>query len=343
MSLAESGYECVVYGYKRGLYDVNTFSEDISVHVLGEMRNGEVFTNLKTIYKDIKRIIREHGFGCLYYSFGILSSLLMARKGLKYVYEISDIAYAYPKYDKLSLLLRTLDKRIIRKSALTVMTSGGFYEYFGIKDEKILIQPNRVSCVFKDLDRIPMNLSSNGFKFAFVGAVRYETVLEFARIIGEDFPQHEFHFYGGGSKETLDHISDLVEKHGNIKYHGTFKNPDELVSIYNAIDIVVACYDVCSQNVRIAEPNKLYESLCFCKPIIVSGGTYLAERVRQLKCGFVLDNQSSGSISNLIKQLNVADLNDISERESRLDEEEYIDDVSLLKEKIEEIVCRGSN
>lgn len=343
MSLAESGYDCVVYGYKRGLYDVNTFPEGITIHVLGEMRNGEVFANLKIIHKDIKRIIREHGFDCLYYGFGILSSLLMARKGLKYVYEISDIPYAYPKYDKLSSFLRTLDKRIIKKSTLTVMTSGGFYEYFGIKDKKIIIQPNRVSRVFKDLDRIPLNLSSCGFRFAFIGAVRYKTVLEFAQIIGEYFPRHEFHFYGGGSKETLNRVSDLVEKHGNIKYHGPFKNPDDLVSIYNAIDIVVACYDVCSQNERIAEPNKLYESLCFCKPIIVSGGTYLAERVQQLQCGFILDNPSRDSISKLIKQLDVASLNEISERESRLDEKEYIDDVSLLKERIDEFVCRDLN
>lgn len=341
-SIAQAGYDCVVYGYKRGLYDVNSFPEGITVHDLGEMRNGEGLANLRIVRKDIGKIIRKFGSNSLYYSFGILPSLLLARAGVNYIYEISDIPYAYPKYKRITWLLRKIDKRIVTKSALTVMTSGGFYNYLGIKDEKIIVQPNRVSSIFKGMERTPMNLSAPRFRFAFVGAIRYNTVLIFAQIIGEEFPQYEFHFYGGGSKERLEQVSALTEKHPNIQYHGTFKNPDDLNSIYKSIDIVVACYDVSSQNERIAEPNKLYESLCFCRPIIVSGGTYLAERVRELQCGFVLDDHSRDSISNLIKQIDVALINDISRRESLLDEKEYMDDVYLLAGRIRDVVCRYS-
>ena len=58
-----------------------------------------------------------------------------------------------------------------------------------------------------------------------------------------------------------DHINWL--KFPNVKLHGKFKNPSDLSVIYNKIDLNVICYDTTSINVRIAEPNKLYESIFF--------------------------------------------------------------------------------
>ncbi len=337
-ALAKSGYNCVVYGYNRGLYDVNKYPDSIECHVLGTMHNGELYANLKTIRKDVKQILRDNGTDCLYYCFGIISLVsIFARKNIKFVYEISDIPYAYPKYKRLSFLIKALDKIIIKRSSLTVMTSGGFNDYFKVKDDRIIIQPNKVSPVLRNIDRRPRELTECRYKFAFVGSIRYNTVLRFAQIIGEVFPQHEFHFYGGAAKDRLSQVLALAEKHENIKYHGLFKSPDDLISIYNAIDIVVACYDNSSQNERIAEPNKLYESICFCKPIVVSGGTYLADRVKELRCGFVLENQSGDSIANFIRQIDVASVNEISNRDMLLSEDDYIDDMSLLTERIREL------
>jgi glycosyltransferase involved in cell wall biosynthesis len=337
-ALAKSGYNCVVYGYNRGLYDVNKYPDSIELHELGTMHNGEVYANLKTIRKDVKQIIRDNGTDCLYYCFGLLSLIFVfARKDIKYVYEISDIPYAYPKYDRIRFLIKALDKIIIRQSSLTVMTSGGFNNYFKVKNGRIIIQPNKVSPILKNLDRSPRELTVCRYKFAFIGSIRYNTVLRFAQIIGEVFPQHEFHFYGGAAKDRLSQVLALAEKYDNIKYHGLFKSPDDLISIYNAIDIVVACYDNSSQNERIAEPNKLYESICFCKPIVVSGETYLADRVKELGCGFVLENQSRDSIVRFIRQIEVSSVNDISNRDLSLSEDDFIDDMSILTKRISDV------
>ena len=39
-SLQQAGFECAVYGYNRGNYDINTYPETIKVKVLGSMENG---------------------------------------------------------------------------------------------------------------------------------------------------------------------------------------------------------------------------------------------------------------------------------------------------------------
>lgn len=334
MSICDSGYNCVVYGYHRGIYDVNTFPEYVPVHTLGEMDNGKVFDNLRTMRKDVKNIITENGNDCVYYCFGMLSAALFASKGVRYIYEISDIPYAYPRYEKLIFLLKALDRRIIDHSLLTVMTSGGFKKYLKADGDKIVLQPNRVSALLKGTNRTPLALTENRFRFAFIGAIRYNTVFKFAEVVGKEFPQHEFHFYGGAKAETLEKVEELVKTYENIEYHGLFKSPGDLVSIYKNVDIVIACYDIASQNERILEPNKLYESLCFCKPIVVSDGTYLADRVKELQCGFVLDGQNQHEISSFIKQIDLEEVIEISQRNALLQEGEYIDDVTMLTTKI---------
>lgn len=337
-SICDAGYNCVVYGYHRGIYDINTFPEYVSVHKLGEMVNGKVIENFRMMRKDVKHIIAENGKDCIYYCFGMLSAVMFARKGVKYIYEISDVPYAYPRYDKFNFVLKALDRRIIGHSLLTVMTSGGFKKYLNVDGDKIVVQPNRVNALLKGVKRTPLCHKEERFRFAFIGAIRYNTVLRFAKVIGKEFPQHEFHFYGGAKVETLEKVNELVKTYGNIEYHGLFKSPADLASIYKNVDIVIACYDIASQNERIAEPNKLYESLCFCKPIIVSGGTYLADRVKSLQCGFVLDEQSEQAISSFIKQIDPSVVNEISRREALLQEGEYIDDVTVLTSKIHSLI-----
>ena len=46
-ALMNAGYHCIVYGYRRGLYDVNDFPEGIEVNVLGEIKNGDYKNNFK--------------------------------------------------------------------------------------------------------------------------------------------------------------------------------------------------------------------------------------------------------------------------------------------------------
>ena len=338
VSFAEAGYECVVYGYNRGCYDVNTFPCGIEVNVLGTLNNGDSISNLIEMRKNLGGIIKANGRDCIYYSFGFLSSFLLSLKTkIDYIYEISDILYAYPKYDKFSWILKKIDRRIIRKAKLIVMTSGGFKEYIGVYDDKIIIQPNKISSIFSKYRRNKYTFNAQKLKFAFIGAIRYESIFRFAQVIGEHFQQHEFHFYGGASDSVIKQVIDLCERYCNIKYHGVFKSPDDLPKIYNEIDIVVACYDINSLNERIAEPNKLYESIFFCKPIIVSAQTYLANRVKKLGCGFVLEKQDKDEMIDFINKLNEGILDDISKRELMINNNEVVDDVSELISHIEKM------
>lgn len=328
----DAGYRCFVYGYRRGLYDVNDFPDGIEVNVFGEVKNGDYKNNYIRIKADVTSVYRLHGKNALYYAFGFMPSLFFAFKRVCFIYECSDVFYAYPQFDRVRWLLKRVDKWMIRKSKVTVMTSGGFADFFGLTgDEKVVVLPNRVSPRLKSLERKSLSVS-NSLSFGFVGSIRYQNVFRFAEVIGKEFPQHSFHFYGGGDMQTMERVEALSVEYPNVHYHGKFKSPEDLSKIYEDLDIVVACYDNASLNERIAEPNKLYESLFFCKPIIVSPNTYLSKRVQDLECGFIVDANEYNSVKDFIANLSIDEVSRISENELHTPVAEIIDSpIELIK------------
>lgn len=341
ISLQEAGFECVVYGYNRGYYDVNTFPKTINVNVLGMMENGSSRKNFITAKKNLDNIIRENGHNCIYYTFGFLASFLISFKKVAFVYEISDILYAYPKYNKIRWIMKLIDRRLINKAQCVVMTSGGFQSFYKRFDQKVLILPNKVNSSLIKIKRNILDTKSHCIRFAFIGAIRYNSIFRFAQTIGERFPNHEFHFYGGAPQSTLNRVHALTTKYKNVILHGPFKSPEDLPQIYYNVDVVVACYDTNSLNECIAEPNKLYESILFCRPIVVSKGTYLADRVAKYKCGFSIDPSSSESIYSFLQALNFEELRKISYIEQHTDVKEVVNDATELVNTLKGIVRHG--
>lgn len=331
-SFLNAGYGVEVYGFDRNIYRQNAAIEGVNFHILNEQKDGSNYL-LKTIqfHKGIQSIIKkENKNECIFYSFGFAITLFMLLNRVLYIYEISDILYGYKKYVGFQWLFKIIDKILIKKSLLTVMTSEGFLNYL-YKNERthdIIIQPNRLTANFLKISRPSIKqINSNKLVFSYVGAIRYpNTVFRFAKIIGKSYPNFQFHFYGesylsGQAKK----ISDEYE---NVFYHGAFKNPEDLEKIYQNIDILVACYDTEGLNERIAEPNKLYESLYFKKPIIVSKGIFLEKQVMKYKSGFSIDATSDKNIYNFLNELRIEKLKEIQNNISSVNLEDIIDDNS---------------
>ena len=335
-SFIAGGFDVDIYGIDRGKYNENACVSGKNITIIDKQTDGKnhlrkFINNLKAIKKITETYDKSD---TLFYSFGYALSLSLKLNGCKnYVYEISDILYGYKKFEFLMPLFKKLDIFLIRKSKLTVMTSEGFANFFFRNKwpDNIIIQPNKLNVFFLDKQRPSINfdLNSHKLRFAYVGAFRYpNTVFRFAKIIGEHYPQHEFHFYGDSTltKEVI----LISEKYDNVKYFGPFKNPDDLISIYDNLDLVVACYDIQSLNERIAEPNKLYEALFFNKPIIVSEKTFLSKKVKDIECGYIIDASKDETLINFIDSLKNEDINSKRKNISKIKKQEIIDDDSIM-------------
>lgn len=305
----EEGFEVNVYAFSRS-EDIYNDNIDLPFEIIGTFSNSLTYRErLPIIYKAISRLKKKyHEEDVLFYLFGLDIALIysMGSCRSKYIYEESDLVHTYYKNTIIKKAFEIVDKWIIRKSFMTVFTSEGFsiYHFGNTRPHNCWIITNRLNSSIKSVKAVE-KVQRDNLSIGFVGMLRFESVISFIDVYCARYPQNEFHLYGNantGTDENKKRFEEL-KKYPNCHFHGVFRNPTDLPSIYSNIDLVLSTYDVTCDNVRYAEPNKLYESIYFETPIIVSSNTFLAQRVKELGIGFDIDAKNTQCIIDFLENL----------------------------------------
>lgn len=350
-SIIDKGYPYKVYGFEDGSYNTDLSSIPFTItEILERPRCRTYFEKIKAVlypYKCFYDIMKRNKSDCIYYIFGYELAKIFHVLGCRnYIYEEADINSAKKDNKLRRAIAIKLDKRIAMKSKLTIYTSEGFVEYlYGTNSPKpnYIIVPNKLSNYFNESKRKRniIQLHPSHLRFGFIGLIRYpKTIFKFATIIATKYPQHEFHFFGGLSSGLK--IPVGLDSSQNIYFHGPFANPDDLEKIYSQIDINIACYDTSSVkyaiNVKVAEPNKLYESIFFNVPLIVSSDTYVGKRVTAMGVGATLECDEEEKITDFINSLSFEVLESYRINASLISTEDLIYNPHELLEKIAPLV-----
>ena len=328
------GVEVDVYGYKRDVNFTNKLS-CVDPVLIGQVQANRYATRVFSGWKSVSKIIKKYPKDTLFYVWGFDIAIVHALRKTKYIYEISDIRYTqFPLC--LNYIFKWIDRWMIKRSVKTLVTSEGFVEFIAGSDavrSKYILMPNKLSPILRNFERPENEFEHTKIRIGYVGFYRYpDTILKMARIVGERFENIEFHFWGIGPAEMLEQIHSLTCQYPNIYEHGAFKNPDDLPRVYSTIDVVACNYDTNGINERIAEPNKLYESIFFNKPLIVSIGTFLSKQVMRLGCGFVIDSLKEEAIYSFLSSLDKSELRKIAKTEKNIDTIHLIEDYSKVWE-----------
>lgn len=302
----DHGYEVEAYAFSRG-EEAYAQSKMFPIRIIGKHDLSMGYIERAIIIKNSMRELFKkyrHDDIIYYFFFFDVASIGHFFCHKPYIYEESDIPYTRISNPIVLSFMARLDRRIIRKSILTTMTSEGFVEYhFGEnKPDNILVVPNRVNERLNQLayNEVPTDIEH--INFSFIGGFRYLSTLNFFKYGAKHFPQHTFSIYGK-IMAYKNEIEELAANYDNILIHGSFKNPDDLPAIYGETDLVLANYDASSINARYAEPNKMYESIYFHTPIVVSSGTYIARKVAGLGIGYDLDSNCEKDVIDFISSL----------------------------------------
>lgn len=303
----QHGFNVAVYSFRRDREDTPN-SLPYQPIIIGEIISANYLKRLFTYLRGVSSVLRKHKHdkNILYFVFGldlaIFLRLLRTRKS-EYIYEEADLVQTYGSNRIILKILNYLDKTTILKAKLALLTSEGFVEYHFPKTkcpENIVIVPNKLNPTIQQYPTIVKTCTDiSHLQFAFVGGARFDSIDFFVETLLANFPQHEFHFYG----PVEERMNRFRATYKNVFYHGRFKNPDDLPKIYENIDLLLCTYDYRIDNVRYAEPNKLYESIYFRKPIIVSSNTFLSKKVSQLGIGYDIDSLHRDSIITFIQNL----------------------------------------
>lgn len=304
------GLDVQVYSFVRSNEKQNV-QAPWSLEIIGSFENSLPYhKRLSILYKGIKRVAKKHKDeqGLCFYYLG-LDIAMIATYVIKhpYMYEECDLNHTYIRSGILRYLFEKLDLHIIKKSFQTIFTSEGFFEYHGLgeKDNITLIAnklPAGIKPYYKQKERVADLAHLN---FGFAGSVRYENIVSFAGVIARHFPNHHFHFYGN-VQECVRQQADTLQDYPNIHFHGPFRSPQDLPGIYSQLDFTLATYDTRFENVRYAEPNKIYEAIFFRTPIIVSRDTFLCRKVEAMKLGFALSALDEGEVISFVRSIDAS-------------------------------------
>ncbi len=206
---------------------------------------------------------------------------------------------------------------------MTVTTSEGFIDYHfnGQKPDNVFLIENRLDPSVLKLSRIKKHpFIKENISFGFVGKPRFDSVLNFIQVVCRTFPQHTVHIFGGPVEPQF----RVLEKYSNCIFHGFFNNPYDLPEIYSKIDFVLSTYDAGIENVCYAEPNKIYESIFFETPIIVSKNTFLEKKVQRLGIGYSVDALNDKEIIDFVSNISEDNVNDTIGKIQAMDKTEAI-------------------
>lgn len=316
-SFYDAGYDIEVYGFDRIGVSPCGLKPHFKFNLLGEFPNNmPYFKRLALMRKCIKTVaphIKDQN--CILYLFGLDVALVTKTVlNIRYIYEEADLVHTYIPNSIIRRFLEWCDVRIIKKSLRTVFTSEGFaiYHFGEYVPSNIIIISNKLNPAVVDLPKKEKKLLDvNHLNIGFVGSFRFNSVFNFCRVLVEKFPQHELHVYGTMPEANI--CKELLS-HSNFIFHGPFMNPDDLPDIYANIDLSLSTYDATTVNAQYAEPNKMYETIYFETPIIVSKGTYLEQKVKKQGIGYAIDAMNDEEVVDFIGSITEESLSNTRKR-----------------------------
>jgi len=274
-----------VLGFQRRIYETNHFPKDINYQSLGHIEDGHYFRRIGAFIKALFKIRKVSANNAIFYALSIDCLLLAKLAGIKDgIYEIGDLRSC----EKPNSIYSRLERFLLRSVRAVVITSDSFYsEYF------INYESSFTSSFFEIRNKLDKNVAtavrqeksicSNGrINIGLVGSLRYEQPIRWLiDFVNKYNKQYHLICHGDGAFRSV--IEENTNE--NIEYFGPYKAPDDLERIYEDIHINFVVYDNSSRNVRLAVPNKLYESIFFGAPILAACDTALANEINKLGVG----------------------------------------------------------
>jgi len=235
---------------------------------------------------------------------------IVSRSRGRLVYEVLDVQRAFLGAGARARLLRWVERRILARAALLVVSSPAFIDrYFvpmqgfvgnwSLLENKVLATPAVLAA--PAAPRAPDGRLAIGW----FGTLRCVRSLEILARIAEALPQTVRVDLRGFPTETgLEPFLRVVERHPAMTYGGEFFSPSDLPRLYGAIDLAW-CFDFLDAggNSDWLLPNRLYDCGLFNVPALAASDTETGRRVADLGMGWTFAEPLAESLIDFLRTL----------------------------------------
>ncbi len=188
------------------------------------------------------------------------------------------------------------------KISRLILTSPYFWEeYFSdfIDKDKYLFLPN---APYKKLFKEYKGKGNDKFTIGFIGSVRYLDQLKIL-VDAVDEIEKDINVFIAGSGPGYQEMLEYSRGKEFVELYGPYNYEREIVSLYKKVDLMYSVYDASLKNVKIALPNRLYESIVCETPIVGANGTELGKFIKEKEIGFIVDSRNKEELKEELLKL----------------------------------------
>lgn len=258
----------------------------------------------------------------------MLATAFLAKRhtGLKtpVIYEALDVHRLLTRKDPVGLVFRRIEGSLLRRTRRLVVSSPAFLrEHFerhhAGRYSPVLVE-NRLAAG-ADYGPRPTGVASHTgpLRLGWVGVLRCRRslglLLDAARQLG---PQIEIHLHGIPALTEIPDFHERIAGVPNLTFHGRYRSPEDLASIYANLDVVWAGdFMEAGYNSLWLLPNRIYEGGYYGVPAIAPAGTETSAWIAARHAGFTLPEHLDITLPVLVAKL-ATDRAPITEKRQRL-------------------------
>lgn len=198
---------------------------------------------------------------------------------VRLVYEVSDIRPLFTRRSPAGMVVRALERWLVRRCAVVVMTSPDFYSgYFaevqGIQGFPRVIIEHKPEVPPEVRDRVaPRDRRPGTFRIGYFGLLKSAPSFAVLMQAAARYRHIEVVFRGMFvAPLDANRCLRAIERCGNTFYGGPYKSPDDLADLYGDVDLVWDAYTG-SDNSRWQRTTRFSEAMFFKRPVITDVAT----------------------------------------------------------------------
>ncbi len=247
--------------------------------------------NFLSFKKDVSKILKreKYDFVIVLTTFPavLLSGILSSRYKGKYLVDVRDFTYEDNK------LYYALEKKALKNAALRTVSSPGFKNF--LPDFEYLMCQN-IAAAYAEGARNFSPKTDGKIIIGYVGTVAYAQQCKKTIDLIKADDRFCFHFYGNenGSKPVHKYVEELGCE--RIKCFGEY-TPAQKGGIIESVDLMFNVYGNGKPLLCYALSNKLYDSMYFKKPLLVSPDTDMKRETAEFS--YAIDFESTKNLDSL--------------------------------------------
>ena len=245
---------------------------------------------------------------------------------LPVIYECLDVHHLLTRRDPLGLVLRRIERRLIRKTRLLVFSSPAFEREFFQKHYAGLYTPYLLENRLIEHGKLPARPAltapqTGRLRIGWFGVLRCKRTLHMLAEVARRFPEHiEIVVAGIPAATQVPEFEEIVSAADNITFLGKYQSPEDLEKLYGQVDLVWAGdYYQAGHNSRWLLPNRIYEGGYFNVPAIAPDETETGKWLIDREVGFTVSEPVEEALPTLVAAL-LEDTELITCRQRRLGE-----------------------